>query len=189
MLRVGLTGGLASGKSFVGRALADLGCVLIQADELGHLVMAPDGEAYAGIVREFGSGILNPDRSINRRALGAMVFGNPERLAALNALVHPPVRAREQALVAAFADRNPGGVHEAEREQERERDRRRHEQRHRRPAEEEDQHDHDERDAERPVCSEGGTAAEGAGEACGCDALHQGSAGDICHFGSLFFVF
>jgi len=110
VLRVGLTGGLASGKSFVGRALGDLGCLLIQADELGHLVMAPGGEAYAGIVREFGSEILNPDQTINRRALGALVFGNPERLAALNALVHPPVRDREQALVAAFEDQNPGGI-------------------------------------------------------------------------------
>jgi dephospho-CoA kinase len=110
VLRIGLTGGLASGKSFVGHALADLGCFLIQADELGHQVMMPGGEAYDGIVREFGNEILNPDGTINRRALAAQVFGNPERLAKLNALVHPPVRAREEALAAAFAGRNPGGI-------------------------------------------------------------------------------
>jgi dephospho-CoA kinase len=110
LLRVGLTGGLASGKSFVGHALADLGCLLIQADELGHLVMAPGGEAYDGIVREFGTEILNADGTINRRFLASQVFGNPERLARLNALVHPPVRAREEALAAAFAERHPGGI-------------------------------------------------------------------------------
>jgi dephospho-CoA kinase len=110
VLRIGLTGGLASGKSFVGHALADLGCLLIQADELGHLVMAPGAEAYEGIVREFGTEILNPDSTINRRFLAAQVFGNPERLEKLNALVHPPVRAREEALAAAFAERNPGGI-------------------------------------------------------------------------------
>ena len=110
VLRVGLTGGLASGKSFVGRALADMGCFLIQADELGHQVMAPDGEAYDGIVREFGTEILHADGTINRRYLAGLVFGNPERLEKLNALVHPPVRARERALAAAFAGRNPGGI-------------------------------------------------------------------------------
>ena len=61
MLRVGLTGGLASGKSFVGRALADLGCLLIQADELGHQVLEPGGEAYDGVIREFGPGIVKAD--------------------------------------------------------------------------------------------------------------------------------
>ncbi len=110
ILRVGLTGGLATGKSFVGHALADLGCLLIQADELGHLVMAPGAEAYEGIVREFGTEILNPDRTVNRRFLAAQVFGNPQRLEKLNALVHPPVRAREEALAAAFAERTPGGI-------------------------------------------------------------------------------
>jgi len=110
LLRVGLTGGLATGKSFVGHTLSDLGCLLIQADELGHLVMAPGAEAYEGIVREFGMEILNPDRTVNRRLLAAKVFGNPERLQKLNALVHPPVRAREEAMAAAFAQRNPGGI-------------------------------------------------------------------------------
>src|SRR5262249_4197001 len=107
MLRVGLTGGLASGKSFVGHTLQDLGCLLIQADELGHLVQAPGGEAYASILEEFGRAILNPDGTINRRLLAAEVFGQPERLAKLSALVHPPVRAREEKLAAEFAARVP----------------------------------------------------------------------------------
>ena len=85
MLKVGLTGGLACGKSFVGEALAALGCHLIQADELGHEVLLPGGEAYDAVVREFGPGILDDEGRIERSRLAAEVFGKPERLAALNA--------------------------------------------------------------------------------------------------------
>ena len=77
MLRVGLTGGLASGKSFVGRTLADLGCLLIQADELGRQVQEPGGEAYDGIVREFGREILKPDGSHRPAAAGGDCFPRP----------------------------------------------------------------------------------------------------------------
>ncbi|MCU1336395.1 MAG: Dephospho-CoA kinase [Bryobacterales bacterium] len=110
MLHVGLTGGLASGKSFVGRSLADLGCFLIQADQLGHEVIEPGGEAYEGVVALFGKEILNADRRIDRRRLAAQVFSDPEKLAKLNALVHPPVKARERALAAAFAREHPDGI-------------------------------------------------------------------------------
>jgi dephospho-CoA kinase len=110
MLKVGLTGGLASGKSFVGKALADLGCLLIQADELGHRVLDPGGEAYQPVIDEFGAEILNADRTIDRRALAAQVFSNPERLQKLNSLVHPPVRARTKALLDDFGASNPGGI-------------------------------------------------------------------------------
>jgi len=110
MIHVGLTGGLASGKSFVGRSLADLGCFLIQADELGHQVIEPGGEAYAGVVALFGEEILNAEGKIDRRRLAALVFSDPELLAKLNALVHPPVRARERALAAEFARKHPDGI-------------------------------------------------------------------------------
>jgi dephospho-CoA kinase len=110
VLSVGLTGGLGSGKSFVGRALADLGCLLIEADVLGHQVMEPGAEAYDGILREFGRDILNPDGTVNRRVLARQVFGNPERLGKLNSLVHPAVRARAEALAAEFQAANPGGI-------------------------------------------------------------------------------
>jgi len=110
MLRVGLTGGLASGKSFVGRALADLGCLLIQADELGHRVLEPGGEAYDGVIREFGPGILRADGTIDRLKLAALVFHDSQRLAALNALVHPPVWARESRLMEDFAAAQPHGI-------------------------------------------------------------------------------
>ncbi|MEO8051901.1 MAG: dephospho-CoA kinase [Acidobacteriota bacterium] len=110
MLRVGLTGGLASGKSFVGRTLAGLGCLLIQADDLGHRVLQPDGEAYDGVIREFGPEIVRADGSIDRPKLGALVFHDSERLAALNALVHPPVWARQQRLMDEFASAHPHGI-------------------------------------------------------------------------------
>jgi dephospho-CoA kinase len=110
MLRVGLTGGLASGKSFVGHKLADLGCLLIQADELGHRVQEPGGEAYAGVVREFGPGILDGDGCIDRRRLAAEVFRDPERLHKLNALVHPYVHARRRKLEEDFARTHPNGI-------------------------------------------------------------------------------
>lgn len=110
MLKVGLTGGLACGKSFVGETLASFGCLLIQADELGHAVLARGGEAFGAVVAEFGSSILGPDGEIERSALAAKVFGAPERLAELNALVHPPVVEREARLMAEFAARQPHGI-------------------------------------------------------------------------------
>jgi dephospho-CoA kinase len=110
MLSVGLTGGLASGKSFVGRALESYGCLLIQADQLGHEVIEPGAEAYDGVIQEFGRDILNPDGKIDRRRLGAQVFGNPERLEKLNALVHPPVRERTRRLLEDFEKTHPDGI-------------------------------------------------------------------------------
>jgi dephospho-CoA kinase len=110
MLRVGLTGGLASGKSFVGEALAGFGCRLIRADELGHQAISPQGESYAGVIREFGRGILKEDGSIDRRRLAAVVFGSPERLERLNGLVHPAVIAREEALIGKYEAEDPRGI-------------------------------------------------------------------------------
>ena len=110
MLRVGLTGGLASGKSFVGKTLAELGSLVIRNDEIGHQVIEPGGEAYPDVVREFGPGILNPDGTIDRRKLAALVFHDPERLAKLNSMVHPPVRARTRKLLAEYEATHPHGV-------------------------------------------------------------------------------
>ena len=110
MLKVGLTGGLACGKSYVGQALADLGCFVIEADELGHRVLEPGGEAYQAVVSEFGSGILTSAGEIDRRALAARVFESPERLQTLNGLVHPVVIRREEELLAGFEARQPRGI-------------------------------------------------------------------------------
>ena len=110
MLKVGLTGGIASGKSFVGEALAGYGCLLIQADDLGHEVLAPQGEAYQAVVQEFGPAILTAGGAIDRRALAALAFADTGRLARLNALVHPAVIRRENQTIADFAARNPTGI-------------------------------------------------------------------------------
>lgn len=110
MLLVGLTGGLASGKTLVGKELARLGCHLIQADELGHRVLLPDGEAYAAVVREFGCDILDGDGRINRRTLGGLVFNDPARLAALSAIVHPAVGRLQKQIVDGLAETDPDGI-------------------------------------------------------------------------------
>jgi dephospho-CoA kinase len=110
MLRVGLTGGFASGKSFVARELEALGCVVIHADQLGHAVLAPGAEAYDAVLREFGSGILLPDGAIDRRRLAALVFHDPERLARLNSLVHPHVFARQEQLIAQAHAADPHAI-------------------------------------------------------------------------------
>jgi dephospho-CoA kinase len=110
MLKVGLTGGLASGKTFVGEALAALGCHLIQADELGHEILLPGGEAYADVIREFGPEILNQDRTIDRKRLAAEVFEKPERLEILNQLVHPHVFRRERELFEQIGESDPHGI-------------------------------------------------------------------------------
>jgi dephospho-CoA kinase len=109
-LRVGLTGGLASGKTFVSGEFERLGCFVVHADELGHAVLLPGGEAFDATVREFGAGILSADGTINRRLLAAAVFGQPERLLRLNSFVHPPVRARAERALASFFERDPGGI-------------------------------------------------------------------------------
>ncbi len=104
LLRVGLTGGLASGKSVVGRELERLGCHLIQADHLGHRVLMPDGEAYGPVVEAFGTEILGPDHHIDRKKLGSIVFNDRSKLDALNAIVHPAVRRLGDRLISQLGD-------------------------------------------------------------------------------------
>jgi dephospho-CoA kinase len=96
MFTAGLTGGLGSGKSFIGKALAEHGCHLIEADELGHEVLQPGGAAYDAVLREFGT--------VDRKVLARQVFSHPDRLAVLNAIVHPAVEQYRQELAAALPD-------------------------------------------------------------------------------------
>jgi dephospho-CoA kinase len=110
VLHVGLTGGLASGKSVVARELERLGCCVIRLDDLGHEVLKPGGESYASVVAAFGPSILNSDGSIDRRRLGQAVFGNPEQLAKLNGLVHPAIKGRAKAIAEGFAAAHPDGI-------------------------------------------------------------------------------
>jgi dephospho-CoA kinase len=92
MLRVGLTGGIGSGKSEVSRRLAAHGAVIIDADLGAREVVAPGSPGLARIAEEFGHDVLAPDGSLDRDRLGQMVFGDPELRAKLNAIVHPLVR-------------------------------------------------------------------------------------------------
>jgi len=110
MLRVGLTGGLASGKTFVGHTLAGLGCLLIEADEIGREAQQPGGAAYDEIVRVFGREFLNADGTLDRRKLAALVFHDPAQLEKLNAIVHPYVIARRRQMEVDFARENPRGI-------------------------------------------------------------------------------
>ena len=110
MLKVGLTGGYASGKSFVAAELERLGCFLIHADKLGHRVLEKDGEAYAPTVNAFGYDILAPDGSVDRRKLAGIVFQSRELLGKLNSFVHPAVFRLEEKELSVWQARNPNGI-------------------------------------------------------------------------------
>jgi dephospho-CoA kinase len=91
MLNVGLTGGIASGKSTVAKMFEDKGAYLIDFDALAHFVEEPDHPAWKAIVEFFGREILNEDGTINRAKLGLIVFSDHEKLSMLNSIVHPAV--------------------------------------------------------------------------------------------------
>jgi dephospho-CoA kinase len=101
LLKVGLTGGIASGKSVVGEMFVALGAQLIQADAIAHQLMRPGEAVYREVVHHFGEGILNPDRSVNRARLAEAAFGSPggnkpSRIQELNQIVHPAVIRRQE---------------------------------------------------------------------------------------------
>ncbi|MER5976612.1 dephospho-CoA kinase [Streptomyces sp. NPDC001857] len=101
MLKVGLTGGIGAGKSEVSRLLVECGAVLIDADRIAREAVAPGTPGLAAIVETFGEGVLAADGSLDRPRLGSLVFADPDKLAALNAVVHPLVGARSAELEAA----------------------------------------------------------------------------------------
>ena len=116
VLRVGLTGGIGSGKSEVSRRLAEHGAVLIDADVAAREVVVPGSPGLARIVETFGEGVLRPDGSLNRERLGEIVFADPGLRTKLNEIVHPLVgewmAAAEQAAVQAAAPPGPVVVHD-----------------------------------------------------------------------------
>ena len=103
MLKIGLTGGIASGKSVVAARLRERGAVVVDADALAREVVEPGTDGLARIVAEFGAGMLDAEGRLDRPRLGEAVFGNKDRLAVLNGIVHPLVRARAAAMTAAAA--------------------------------------------------------------------------------------
>lgn len=99
MLKVGLTGGIASGKSVAGEMFVSLGAHLIQADEIAHQLMQPGEAVYHEVVRRFGAGILDPDGTVNRGRLAELAFGAPDipsRVQELNQIVHPAVVRKQE---------------------------------------------------------------------------------------------
>jgi dephospho-CoA kinase len=110
MLKVGLTGSIAVGKSYVLSVLAELGCVTFDADKIAHTVMEPGREAFNVIVREFGEDVLATDGSIDRRKLGAIVFNDDARRMRLNEIVHPRVKEEQDRLLAEAEARDRNGI-------------------------------------------------------------------------------
>jgi dephospho-CoA kinase len=110
MLRVGLTGGIATGKSTVAAILRELGCRLLEADKIAHGLIEPGAPAYDDVMLEFGRGILTPDGRVDRAKLGTIVFADPKRLARLNAIVHPLVLAAQDRELAAIERAEPHAI-------------------------------------------------------------------------------
>ena len=116
MLKVGLTGGIASGKSVVGEMFVALGAHLVQADHIAHALMEPGEPVYNEVVRHFGREILNPDGSVNRAKLAELAFGppgrdqRPSRIADLNRIVHPAVIRSQEEWMSAVSQHHPRGI-------------------------------------------------------------------------------
>jgi dephospho-CoA kinase len=126
LLRIGLTGGIASGKSVVGEMFVKLGAQLIQSDALAHRLMEPGQRVYDEVVRHFGPEILNPDRTVNRSKLAEAAFGKAPgtgeehadvsrtaptpRVQELNAIVHPAVIAHENEWMDSVGARDPNAI-------------------------------------------------------------------------------
>ena len=115
MLKVGLTGGIASGKSVVGEMFAALGAHVVQADLIAHQLLQPGEAVYEEVVRHFGSGILNADRTVNRPKLAEAAFGSPNgnapsRVEELNRIVHPAVIKRQEEWMEAESEKDPHGI-------------------------------------------------------------------------------
>ena len=110
MIRVGLTGGIASGKSLVSGIFKELGAYIIDADEIAHDLTRPGTQVYQEILHRFAPQVLNPDGTIDRSRLGREVFGDPERLAVLEGIIHPRVFAVEEARRRQIAQKDPQAV-------------------------------------------------------------------------------
>lgn len=107
---IGLTGGIGSGKSTVSQFLAEMGAVILNADEVGHKAFKPDTEIWRQVVAAFGRQILTPNGNIDRKKLGNIVFGNPESLSRLNQIMHPRMYALVKAQLEEYRQQGMGVV-------------------------------------------------------------------------------
>jgi dephospho-CoA kinase len=110
LLKVGLTGGIAAGKSSAGEMFVALGAHLIEADAIARELMQPGGVVYEEVVRHFGAGILDPDGRINRASLAQVAFGTPSRIQELNQIVHPPVIRSQSEWMEEMGRRDPRAI-------------------------------------------------------------------------------
>jgi dephospho-CoA kinase len=110
MLRVGLTGSIAVGKSFVAGALAELGCGVLDADDLARRVVEPGTEGLRAVVGAFGPEVLREDGTLDRPRLGAIVFADEERRQRLNSILHPLILKEQDAWLERREAEDPGGV-------------------------------------------------------------------------------
>ena len=111
MLKVGLTGGIATGKSLVGKMFAELGAHIIDADVIAHDLMRPGEKVYDEVVRRFGPQILNPDKTVNRALLAEMAFDQRRpRIYELNAIVHPGVIEKYEQWMEEIGRREPNAI-------------------------------------------------------------------------------
>ena len=110
MILVGLTGGIASGKSEVSRIFKKLGAYIIDADEIAHALLEPGTRTWKEVVKSFGTDILRPDQTIDRTRLGQIVFDDPGKLAVLNTILHPSVFAEKERRRKAIAQADPQAI-------------------------------------------------------------------------------
>lgn len=110
MLRVGLTGSIAVGKSFVTSVFAELGCHVLDADHTAREVVAPGSKGLASVVQEFGSEVLLADGNLNRQGLAAIIFESPERRLRLNAILHPFIIDRQDEILSEWEKTDPQGI-------------------------------------------------------------------------------
>jgi dephospho-CoA kinase len=109
-LLVGLTGGIATGKSTVSTMFAHLGAKVVDADLLAREVVMPGQPAHAAIVKEFGAGVLQEDGSLDRKRLGAIVFADAARRKRLEQITHPAIRARQQRILSVYEEEAFEGI-------------------------------------------------------------------------------
>jgi dephospho-CoA kinase len=110
MLRVGLTGGIASGKSVVSKKLLDLGSFIIDADKISRVVMRPETECWKKIVAAFGTGVLQSDATIDRKKLASIVYDDPSKRKTLNHIVHPAIKLKIEEELERISTESPDGI-------------------------------------------------------------------------------
>ena len=111
ILKVGLTGGIASGKSTIVRNFANLGCITVDADAIVARLYQPGQGGYEAVVRTYGTGVLREDGEIDRVKLSAIAFSSPDEAQKLNALIHPIVLAEEARMMESAADRGEDAIY------------------------------------------------------------------------------